>query len=90
MKFATLDFIIIIIIADKTCVKSDHTHNLPPLSSAGWSFGLIEGAAKYPHDSRAASGIFAHFFLRLTVSAQTNPEALTQCLSTVYQNWDVR
>lgn len=34
---------------------------------AGWGFGPIEGAAQCPHDSRAASGILGHFFLRLIV-----------------------
>lgn len=35
---------------------------IPPLYSAGWSFGSLEGAAQYPHDSGAAAGIIAHMF----------------------------
>lgn len=65
---------------------------IPPLYSAGWSFGSLEGAAQYPHDSGATAGIIAHMF---SGSVLDTGSAETQMLwhhvfSTVYQNRDVR
>lgn len=52
-----------------------------PLYSAGWSFGSLEGAAQYPHDSGAAAGILVMCSLALSwTQAARNPDALTQCL----------